>query len=69
MQQQSLAFLRALDASGNEFFWTGRAGEAWVSPRREEALVAFSLEGARAKALQFNQRMALHGLRFVAVSA
>lgn len=58
--------LRALDANGGEFFWNGRAGAAWVGPKAE----AFRLDNlgeARRKAALFNGRMALHGLRFIAV--
>ena len=60
--------LRAVSTDGKVFWWTGKAGAAWVSPDRSQAHVALSLEGARRKALQFNKMSALHGLYFVAVS-
>lgn len=61
------AILRAVDANGSVFYWTGRAGAAWVSADRAEAFSAYTMEGARRKALQFNRMMDLHGLRFMAV--
>jgi len=59
--------LRALDANGNESFYTGRAGAGWVSADKAEAFPYFNLEGARRKAMLFNKNMPLHGLRFLAV--
>lgn len=67
MSNQIPAILRAVDASGNVSFWTGRAGQAWVSPDRAEAFTGLNMEGARRKALKFNQMTAAHGLRFIAV--
>jgi hypothetical protein len=63
------SIVRALDQNGNEFFATGRAGSAWVSADRAQAFTGFNLEGARRFAMRHNQNTALHGLRFVAVSA
>lgn len=58
--------LRALDKDGNEFFYTGRAGEGWISANMGEAF-PYSLEGARNKAIRFNEAAALHGLWFIAL--
>lgn len=57
--------IRAVDNNGKEFWYTGRAGSDWVSPNIADAFCAYSLDGARRKATQFNQNTALHGLRFV----
>ncbi len=59
--------VRGLDGNGGEVFYTGRAGEGWVSPSRAEAF-GYSKEGAQRKALSFNRNTELHGLRFVAVA-
>lgn len=69
MPTLTLVPIRALDASGNEFWWTGKAGAAWVSRDRADAFVGFTLEGARRKAALFNGRSAITGLHFVAVAA
>lgn len=66
---QTSAILRAVDRSGAVSFWTGRAGAAWVSDDRAEAFAALSLEGARRKAMLFNEREPLTGLRFIAIPA
>ena len=29
--------VRGLDSNGNQFFYTGRAGEGWVSPDQSDA--------------------------------
>lgn len=62
-----VAVLRAVDDRGNAKFYTGRAGQDWLSADVREAFRGYSLEGARRKAMTFNAGMALHGWRFVAV--
>jgi len=57
--------LRARDHNGGEFFYTGRAGADWVSADRAEAFGGMSLEGARNRAVRFNQHETLHGLWFI----
>ena len=59
--------LRGLDTNGGEFFYTGRAGQRWVSPNIDEAFTYTSLEGARNAALRHNRWTELHGLRFIAL--
>jgi hypothetical protein len=61
--------IKALDANGAEFWWTGRAGNLWVSANAADAFRGLSLDGARRKAAQFNRMTEIHGLRFVAVVA
>lgn len=61
------AILRAVDANGNVAFWTGKAGSEWISADRSQAFCAYTLEGARRKALQFNRMESVHGWRFIAV--
>ncbi len=60
--------LRALDDDGNQFFYTGRAGSAWVSPDSNDAFVYHSLHVARRKATLFNRLSEVHCLRFVAIA-
>lgn len=59
--------IRGLRADGAEVWYTGRAGDGWVSGDKREAFACLTLEGARARALNFNRMTALHGVRFVAV--
>jgi len=58
-----MSFLVAKRPSGETVFYTGRAGEGWVSSDRTEA---FSLGAGEAehKADLFNKRTALTGLTF-----
>ena len=57
--------LRAIDIDGNEFFYTGKAGQEWVSPKLSEAFAGYSKEGAERKAALFNRMTGIHGLRFI----
>ncbi len=50
----TLYILRGLDQSGKEFFYTGKAGDAWVSQNKTDAF-SYSREGAIRKALTFNK--------------
>ena len=59
--------LIARNFAGDKFFWTGKAGEAWVSPKAADAFVAPSLEFADRKAASFNRFTILHGLKFEVV--
>ena len=52
-------------ADGAEVFYTGRAGDGWVSADVKEAFRYDSLEQARRKAMIFNQATPLHGIRFM----
>jgi hypothetical protein len=58
--------IRGLNQHGLEFWYTGFAGDAWVSRDPEEALVYQTLEEARRKAAQLNvYDSELTGLRFM----
>lgn len=59
--------LRGLTENGEERFYTGRAGEGWVSANPNHAFCYDTMEEARRKAMGFNRNSALHGLRFVAI--
>ncbi len=54
-----------LDNSGNEFFYTGKAGEGWISVNSGDAFEFSTLEAARRKAKAFNLMTPVHCLRFV----
>jgi hypothetical protein len=69
LTEGKMAPIKALDSNGNVFWWTGKAGQAWVSPNQSDAFLGLNIEGARAKALQFNRMSEIHGLRFIAVCA
>jgi hypothetical protein len=47
--------LRGLNANGDEFFYTGKAGTGWVSKDRKEAFGYRTEQMARGKAMSFNQ--------------
>ena len=62
-----MTIIRGLDNHGNEVFYTGKAGPAFVSPDESEAFDAFNLEGARRKATILNRMTKIHGYRFTAL--
>ena len=59
-------FVRGVTADGVEVYYTGRAGDGWVSADGNMAFRYDSREAAQRKALAFNRMTAVHGLRFVA---
>jgi hypothetical protein len=61
--------VRGLKADGTEVFYTGRAGEGWVSTSRSDGFAYATIEVARNKATGFNRMMTVHGVRFIAVPA
>jgi hypothetical protein len=61
------AILTAVNAAGQTMFWTGCAGQAWVSPVRANAFADFGPMQAAVKAEQFNRLTALHGWTFKVV--
>lgn len=50
---------------GETVYYTGRAGQAFVSPKPEEAFGYESLEVARRRAANFNRMTEIHGIRFM----
>lgn len=61
--------LRGLDRAGHQYFYTGKAGDAWVSALPGDAFPYSDLQQARNRATRFNSRESLHGLWFVAVDS
>ncbi len=59
-------YLRALDRNGNESFYNGKAGTAWLTTARSQAFQYETLEAAQRKATVFNRMTELHGQRFIA---
>ena len=57
--------LLARDENGNEFFYSGRAGKAWIEGTPFEYI---SLDRARMVAKNFNQAFLLTGLYWIAVA-
>jgi len=47
-----------------ELYYTGRAGEGWVSPDASEAFTFNSWEHASGRAAAFNKYQPVHGLTF-----
>ena len=60
-------YLRSRDRDGNEAFYNGKAGPAWITTNREDAFRYQTKEAAQRKALVFNRMTDIHGLRFIAL--
>lgn len=56
--------LRGLDAAGTEVWYTGRAGQDFISTKRNDAFTGFNREGATQKAIVLNRGSSIHGVRF-----
>ena len=61
--------LRGITELGKEMFYTGKAGNYWVTTERDKAFTYETASAAQSKALMFNRTSELHGLRFMAVQA
>lgn len=64
--------VRGIDKNGNEAFYTGRAGDGWLTTSDlhtspAEAFTYATLEGARNKATSLNRMSDIHGWRFVGI--
>lgn len=57
--------IRGVRENGGVVWFTGRAGEGFVSEERGEAFESFSLEGARRRAMSLNAMTAVHGIHFM----
>ena len=60
-----MIILRGTDKNGNVKFYTGKAGEGWLSADQNEGF-PYAVSGARAKATLFNKMSEIHGWRFIA---
>lgn len=58
--------LKATNAAGISQYWTGRAGDRWLSPMRDEAFQCLREEADR-KAARHNAFTSVHGWTFVVV--
>ena len=65
MSNFSGAWILQANLNGQTLFWTGKAGEAWVSTDRSEAF-AVSWDEAHRKAELFNGRVELTSMIFEA---
>ena len=59
--------LRALDIEGNIYWYTGKAGPAWLSTKAANAFVYEDKELAQYRATTFNRKEPIHGYWFIAV--
>ena len=59
--------LRAVDVIGTEVFYTGKAGQEFVSPDLTSAFPFALLQGAQRKAAVLNRMSLMHGWRFMPV--
>ena len=62
-----MTFILTANKNGETFFWTGRAGQAWVSTDRSEAF-AVTFDEAHRKATANNEFTELHSMTFEVVS-
>jgi len=53
-------------AQGGTVWYTGKAGDAFVSVNAADAFRGYSLEGARRRAALLNRGAELHGIWFIA---
>lgn len=58
-----------VDQAGRPVFYTGAAGEAFISTERERAFVGWYESGAQAVATRLNRGTCLHGITFRAEQA
>lgn len=58
--------VRGVRETGEEVWYTGRAGEQFVSTERCDAYEGFDLHGARRKAAALNRMTMVHGIHFMA---
>jgi hypothetical protein len=56
--------LRGLDKEGNIRFYTGGAGDRWLTPVVEHAF-PLSKERAQRRAIEFNKMEGIHGYWFI----
>ena len=54
------------DRSGKRVWYTGKAGDGFISHNPKDAFMGYSLEGARHRAKILNRMTGLHGVYFVA---
>ncbi len=54
--------LKGIPRSGNSVYYTGRAGELWISILPRKAFEYETREAAQRKAAQFNVMTPIHGI-------
>lgn len=57
------------DASGKKVYYTGRAGEWFISPDRAQAFIGWYESGAQNVATRLNRGTPFHGVTFRAEAA
>jgi hypothetical protein len=62
-----MAIVRGLTRDGKEVFYTGRAGDAFVSPDRFQAFECETIATARERAKRFNRYTEIHGIHFIGI--
>lgn len=60
-------FILQADKAGTTFFWTGCAGDRWISPDRNSSWWVTTREYAERKAAHFNAFASVQGLTFTVV--
>jgi hypothetical protein len=57
-----------VNKDGIRVWYTGKAGEAFVSTNHADAFLGYDLHGARRRAEILNRMTPIHGIRFMAVA-
>lgn len=65
-QDTNCVAIKGTDRQGHTVWYTGRAGEGFISWQRSEAFVGFNLAGAARQATSLNRGTAFHGVHFEA---
>jgi len=61
------SYVRGLDGIGCVYYYTGKAGEGFVSPDKAAAFTGYTIDGARRRAQNLNAMSGAHGITFIAV--
>lgn len=63
-KQDPPELLRGTTREGKTVWYTGRAGDDWVSPHRKDAFTGFNWQGASQKAIKLNKLTVINGITF-----
>jgi hypothetical protein len=56
--------IKGVDQQGRNVWYTGGAGDAFISDRKEDAFVGYTPDGAAHKASVLNRGTPFHGVQF-----
>lgn len=59
-----MAYVRGTTKDGNRVFYTGKAGQEFVSTDYKQTFFYYSIDGALNRAAQLNEMTPIHGVHF-----